>query len=104
MYTMYIMVIGGHMTIVEKRISAKEARETFSTVINEVAFGHKHYTITRHDKDAVVILPADEWRAIEQVLQKMEDDEDIRDADAAHVRYEKEGGVSNEEMNHILGM
>jgi len=87
-----------------KKISAKDARDTFSTILNEVAFGHKHYTITRHEKDAVVMLPADEWKVIEKLLQRLEDEDDIHDADAAHERYEKEGGISNEEMNHILGM
>lgn len=86
------------------KISAKQARDTFSTILNEVAFGHKHYAITRHDKDAVVMLPADEWMAIEKILQRLEDEEDIRDADAAHLRYEKEGGISHEEINRLAGM
>ena len=80
-----------------KKISVKEARDRFSTIISEVAFGHKHYAITRHDKAVVVMLPADEWKRIEKLLQKLEDEEDIRDPDAAHERYEKEGGISSED-------
>ena len=85
-----------------KKISAKEARETFSTLLNEVAFGHKYYAITRHDKDVVVMLPAEEWKTIVKLLQKLEDEEDIRDADSAHKRYKKEGGISHEEMKRLL--
>ncbi len=87
-----------------RKISAKEARNSFSTILNEVAFGHKHYAITRHDKDAVVLLPAEEWVAIEKLLQRLEDEEDIRDADAAHERFEREGGISHEEVKRLLGI
>ena len=86
-----------------KKVAAKEARDTFSTILNEVAHGHKHYAITRHDKDVAVIIPADEWKAVEKLLQRLEDEEDIRDADAAHLRYEQEGGISHEEMKRIAG-
>ena len=30
------------------------------------------------------------WKIIEKLLQRLEDEEDIRDADAAHEHYEKE--------------
>jgi hypothetical protein len=37
-----------------------------------------------------VILSMDEWKLIEKILQKLEDEEDIRDADNAHARHAKE--------------
>jgi prevent-host-death family protein len=87
-----------------KKVSAKEARDNFSAIINEVAFGNQHYTVTRHDKDVVVMIPAEEWRYIESLIQKLEDAADIRAADIAYERYMKKGGISHEEMKRRLGI
>jgi prevent-host-death family protein len=87
-----------------KKISAKDVRDSLSQVMNEVVFGHQHYVITRHEKDAVVLIPASEWHALQKFLERLEDEQDIKDADEAHLRYEKEGGISQDEIKAQLGL
>ena len=88
-----------------KEISVREARDHMSSILNHVAFGGERYTLTRHGREIAVILSIKEWRAIEQLLQKLEDEEDIRDADAAMERIMKgEPTISHEEVMRKLGV
>lgn len=83
-------------------ISCKEARDHMAEIINKVAYGHKRYTLTRHGHQVAVLISFEEWEAIEKLLKKSEDEEDIRDADAAHQRFLKDGGVSLEQVKKEL--
>lgn len=85
-------------------ISCKEARDHMAEVVNRVAYGHKRYALTRHGNEVAVLISFDEWQAIEKILQKLEDEEDIRDAEAAMERIKKDGGVPIEEVKKELGL
>ena len=85
-------------------ISCKEMRDHMAEVINRVAYGHKRYTLIRHKEPVAVLLSFKEWKPIEALLEKQEDAEDIRDADEAHKRYLKEGGVPIKEVKKELGL
>lgn len=89
-----------------EEISSKDAREQMSDIINHVAFQGKHYTLTRNGKGMAVIISLNEWKAVEKLLQKLEDEEDIRDAEAVMKRIEsgEEKTISHEEMKHRLGL
>ena len=39
-----------------RKISAKEAREEFSEIINQAAFGSKRTIITRHGKEVAAVI------------------------------------------------
>jgi hypothetical protein len=43
--------------------------------------------------EKVAVLTVDERQAIEASLQKIEDQEDLQDADAAYASYLKDGGI-----------
>ena len=85
-------------------ISCKEARDHMAEVINRVAYGHKRYALTRHRNPVAVILSFEEWEAIEKLLGAIEDQEDVKDADLAHKRYKKEGGVPLKDVKKELGL
>ena len=85
-------------------ISAKEIRDNLSDILNKVAYKGQKYTLTRSGKDMAVIVSMEEWNLIEKVMQKIEDEEDIKDADEAHARYMKEGGIPLEQVRKELGL
>lgn len=85
-------------------ISSKEIRDNLSDILNKVAYKGQKYTLTRSGKDMAVIVSMEEWKVIEKLLQQIEDAEDIRDADEAHARYMKEGGISLEQAKKELGL
>jgi len=58
----------------ERRIS--EARESFSTTINRVAFGHERVVLTRHGKRVAAVVPVEDLDLLEAL-------EDARDLDEA---------------------
>ena len=89
-----------------EEISSKEARDNMSEILNCVAYQGKHYTLTRHGKGEAVLISMDEWKAVEKILQKQEDEEDIRDAEAAMRRIEsgESKTIPQEEMKRRLGL
>jgi prevent-host-death family protein len=61
----------------ERRIS--EARESFSTTINRVAFGHERVILTRHGKRVAAVVPVEDL----ELLEALEDARDLDDIRAA---------------------
>ncbi len=49
----------------ERRIS--EARETFSTTVNRVAFGGERVVLTRHGRRVAAVVPIEDLELIEAV-------------------------------------
>ena len=88
-----------------KAISSKEAREQMAEILNQVVYKGKHYTLTRHGKGVAVIISLEEWNALERLMEKLEDEEDIRDADAAMERRKKgEKTISHKKLKRELGL
>ena len=61
----------------ERRIS--EARESFSTTINRVAFGRERVVLTRHAKRVAAVVPIEDL----DLLEALEDARDLDDVRAA---------------------
>jgi prevent-host-death family protein len=57
----------------ERRIS--EARESFSTTVNRVAFGGERVVLTRHGRRVAAVVPIEDLELLEAL-------EDARDLDA----------------------
>ena len=85
-------------------ITAKDARDHLSEVINQVAYGKKHYVLTRRGSGVVAIIPVKELEILEKAMQAIEDAEDIRDAEIALKDTEKHGTISMQEMKKHLGL
>ena len=88
-----------------KKISSKEARDHMAKILNEVAYGSKKYTLTRHGDGIAVIISMKEWNKIEKLLEEREDREDVEDADKAHKTYLKQkNAISFEKAKKKLGL
>lgn len=61
----------------ERRIS--EARESFSTTINRVAFGGERVVLTRHGRRVAAVVPISDLELIE-ALEDARDLDEVREA------------------------
>jgi prevent-host-death family protein len=61
----------------ERRIS--EARESFSTTINRVAFGRERVVLTRHGKRVAAVVPIEDLELLE-LLEDASDLDEVRSA------------------------
>ncbi|HEX6129415.1 MAG TPA: type II toxin-antitoxin system Phd/YefM family antitoxin [Candidatus Limnocylindria bacterium] len=66
----------------ERRIS--EARESFSTTVNRVAFGGERVVLTRHGKRVAAVVPIADLELLEAI-------EDAADLDAARAALAAQG-------------
>lgn len=85
-------------------ISCREAKDHMADVLNKVAYGHKRFKIARHKKAMAVIISIEDWESIEKLLQKLEDEEDIREAEIALKEIEEKGSIPFDEMKRRVGL
>lgn len=85
-------------------LSCREVKDHMAEILNRVAYNHKRYKITRHNKEMAIILSIDEWEAIERILQKLEDEDDMQEALFALKEVEEQGAVSFDEMKKRVGL
>ena len=57
------------------RLPASQARERFSEILNEVAFGHERLVLQRHGKDVAAVISVEDLKRFEE----LEDRADLRD-------------------------
>lgn len=62
------------------RRNTTEAREDFSTLINQVAFGKERVILHRRGKDVAAIVPLEDLRLLERLIEEAEDRLDIDEA------------------------
>ena len=79
-------------------LSCREVKDHMAEILNRVAYNHKRYKIARHNKDMAIIISIEEWKAIEIILQKIEDEEDMQEALLALKEVEERGSVPFDEM------
>ena len=79
-------------------MSAAEARENLSDVINRVAYGQERIVLTRHGKPLVALVPIDDLEA----LEAYEDHLDLLAAEEAWEEYQREGGIPVEVVRQQL--
>ena len=48
------------------RLPASKAREKFSEILNEVAYGNERLVLQRHGKDIVAVISADDLARLEE--------------------------------------
>ena len=82
----------------ERRIS--EARESFSTTINRVAFGGERVVLTRHGRRVAAVVPIDDLELIEAI----EDARDLDDVRAAMADPANRGSIRWDELKAQLGL
>jgi prevent-host-death family protein len=84
------------MSVIDETVSmsAAEAREHLSEIINRVAYGDERIVLTRHGKALVAMVPIDDLEA----LELLQDYRDSKLAEEAWEEYQREGGVPIEEV------
>lgn len=85
-------------------LSCRDVKDHMAEILNRVAYNHKRYKIARHQKEMAIIISVEEWEAIEKILQKLEDEEDVHEARLALKEVEKKGSISFEEMKKRVGL
>lgn len=85
-------------------LSCREIKDHMAEILNRVAYNHKRYKIARHNKEMAIIISIEEWEAIEKVLQKLEDEEDMQEGLLALQEVEEEGSVPFDEMKKRVGL
>lgn len=60
-----------------KIVPFTEARASLSELLDEVEGLHEHVVITRNGRPAAVVISPDEWEALEETLEVLQDDETL---------------------------
>lgn len=82
----------------ERRIS--EARESFSTTVNRVAFGGERVVLTRHGRRVAAVVPIEDL----ELLESLEDVRDLDDVRAALADPANRERIGWEELKGQLGL
>ena len=56
-----------------RSITASEAREEFAEVINRVAYGGERVVIRRREKELAAVIPMEDLRLLERLIEQEED-------------------------------
>ena len=54
-----------------------EARASLSELLDDVAARHEHVVITRKGRPAAIVISPEEWEAIEETLEILQDEETL---------------------------
>ena len=82
-----------------QKLTAGEARERFSDVVNGAAFGAKRVVITRHGKDVAAVVPMSDL----ELLHELERLIDVEEARTSLAEAQKLGAISLEALRKALG-
>lgn len=82
--------------MVERRIS--DARESFSTTVNRVAFGGERVVLTRHGRPVAAVVPVEDL----ELLEAVEDARDLDEVRAALADPENRERIGWEELKRQL--
>jgi prevent-host-death family protein len=85
------------------RVSVAEARKDLAEIINRASYAHERTVITRHDSDVAAVISIDELRLLDALIEKWEDEEDIRDANEALLEA-REDRVPWEDIKREFGL
>lgn len=81
-------------------VSVSNARREMSNLVNRVAYGKERIYFTSHDKKIVALVPIEDV----EMLEAMENEEDIREAELALKEIEKKGSIPLDEMKRRVGL
>lgn len=85
-----------------QEISARELRENQAMILNQVLFGGINFIITRHGKEAAVMISPEEFQMLKKFLEQLEDKGDIADARKAIKEAKKKGTKSLKKLAEEL--
>jgi prevent-host-death family protein len=81
-------------------LNSTDARENLSEVLNRVAYAKDRVRITRRGKQVAAMVPIEDL----ELLERLEDEIDIREAKKALADARKHGTIPWEEAKKDLGL
>jgi prevent-host-death family protein len=66
-------------------LNVSEARSGFSEIVNSAAYGGKRTVISRHGKEVAAVIPIEDLRLLERLVEAEMDRQDIEAARAAMI-------------------
>ncbi len=60
-----------------KTVPVKDFRSNLAELLDEVADRREHVTVTRHGRPAAVMIPVDEYEALEETAEILSDDDTL---------------------------
>jgi PHD/YefM family antitoxin component YafN of YafNO toxin-antitoxin module len=72
------------------RVSVAEARRDFKTILDRAAYQRERTVLTRHESDVAAVISMDELRLLDVLIERYEDEIDIRDAREALLEAREE--------------
>lgn len=91
---------GGYMATRTESIAVSKTSHDVSELVRRVADGKERIYFTSHNKKIVALVPIEDL----EVLEAMETEEDIREAELALKEIEEKGSISFEEMKRRVGL
>jgi prevent-host-death family protein len=82
----------------ERRIS--EARESFSSTVNRVAYGGERVVLTRHGKRVAAVVPVEDL----ELLESLEDAVDVEEARRILAQGTEQVWVDWDDLKQRLGL
>lgn len=81
-------------------VSVSHARRDMSDLVHRVAYGKERIYFTSHGKKIVALVPIEDV----EMLEAMENEEDIREAELALKEIEEKGSIPLDEMKKRVGL
>jgi PHD/YefM family antitoxin component YafN of YafNO toxin-antitoxin module len=72
------------------RVSVAEARRDFKAILDRAAYQRERTVLTRHESDVAAVISMDELRLLDVLIERYEDEIDIRDAREALLEAREE--------------
>jgi len=64
-------------------VSAEKARTSFSEIVSHTAFSKERFVITHNGKKLAAIIPMEELKFLERMMERLENDLNAEDIEAA---------------------
>lgn len=81
-------------------MSAADARDHFSEVLNRASYGKERIVLTRRGKDVVAVVPMEDL----ELLEELENRIDLEDARVSLKESRAEGTVAWDKLKSELGL
>jgi prevent-host-death family protein len=81
-----------------------EARASLSELLDDVEARHEHVVITRNGRPAAVVLSTEEWEAVEETLELLQDEETLAALQESETDIKAGRLFSLDEVRRELGL
>lgn len=90
----------GYISGMSKTVPVRELRSELSQVIDQVADLREHVIVTRHGRPAAVLVPVDEYEALEEAAEILSDAETMAAIEEGRREVERGETVTLDELRH----